>query len=275
MNFFFRLFQRSNGSGHRVRLVLLFTSAIYVLAMLALGYAWYSPQWISSFHLFNDLPEWKQMDKFAHFFWTFQVSVLASRLMAWATVSDHRVPIYGAGLGFIFVSGIEIADGFSLAYGASLYDIAANGLGAAAFVGQRRLWKQILIWPKFSFHPTAFAPLRPEVLGDGLLEEVLKDYNGQTFWYSFNIPKLPLPRWLTPAIGVGAEGMVHGRDAENELINLDPHRRYFLSVDINLSHIQTNSRIGNTLLYVLNIVKFPAPALEISTAGIRFHPIYF
>lgn len=275
MKFFFRLFRGTHAGSQRLRLILLFASAIYLLAMLALGYVWYTPQWISSFHFFNDLPEWKQMDKFAHFFWAFQVSALAARLMGWARVNDSRAAVYGATLGFTFVSGIEIADGFSFAYGASLFDIAANALGAAAFVSQRILWKRVMIWPKFSFHPTAFAPLRPEILGNGLLEEVVKDYNGQTFWYSFHIRQLPIPRWLTLAIGVGAEGMVYGRDRENELLNFDPHRRYFLSVDLNLSHVQTTSRILNSLLYVLNIIKFPAPAIEISTAGIRFHPIYF
>ena len=243
--------------------------------MFALGYAWYAPQWITSFHLFDDLGEWKQMDKVAHFFWTFQVSALAARLMLWAKLDDVSSAKVGAGLGFLFVSGIEIADGFSIAYGASLYDVVANALGAACFLGQRIVWKRILVWPKFSFHPSAFAPLRPEVLGSGFLEEMLKDYNGQTFWYSFRITKLPLPSWLTLAVGVGAEGMIFGRVHENEAMNFDPHRRYFLSLDVDLSHIKTTSRVLKALLYIPNIIKIPAPALEISTNGIRFHPIYF
>lgn len=259
----------------RVRYVLLLSSAIYALMMLALGYAWYSPQWISGFHWFNDLPEWQQMDKLAHFFWTFQVSALATRLMHWATVDEERAARAGALLGLLFVSGIEVADGFSEAYGASLFDIAANALGAAAFLGQRMVWKKIAVWPKFSFHPSSFAPLRPEVLGNGLLEEVLKDYNGQTFWYSFRIPRLPLPPWLTLAVGVGGEGMVFGRMSENEAMDFHPNRRYFLSIDLNLNHITTPSRVLRGLLYIPNIIKVPAPALEISIHGIRFHPIYF
>lgn len=259
----------------RVRKVLFISTTIYVAIMLVLGYAWYSPQWISGFHWFDDLAEWQQMDKVAHFFWTFQVSALATRLMLWTTLDDERAARAGAILGLVFVSGIEIADGFSQAYGASVYDIIANALGAAAFLGQRVLWKKIMVWPKFSFHPTFFAPLRPEMLGNGFLEEVLKDYNGQTFWYSFRIPRLPLPPWLTLAVGVGGEGMVFGRMAENEAMNFHPHRKYFLSVDINLNHLQPSSRLLQALLYIPNIIKFPAPTLEISAQGIRFHPIYF
>jgi hypothetical protein len=31
----------------------------------------------------------------------------------------------------------------------------------------------------------------------------------------------------------------------------------------------------NSLLSVLNMIKLPAPAVELSTQGVRFHPIYF
>lgn len=272
------LFQRlSSGelSTPRVRGVLLFSAGIYFLLMLALGYAWYSQQWVRSFHFFDDAAEWKQMDKFAHFFWAFQVSALAARLLSWARLSDRMAARTGAVLGFVFVSCIEIPDGFSAMYGASLFDILANLLGCAAFLGQRMLWSKVRIWPKFSFHPTAFAPLRPSMLGDGILSQILKDYNGQTFWYSAHIDKLPLPRWLTLAVGVGAEGMVFGRDHQNELMNLSPYRKYYLSVDLNLEWLKTSSKFLNAMLYIFNIFKFPAPAIEISSQGIKFHPIYF
>lgn len=259
----------------RVRWVLLFSSGVYATLMIGLGYAWYSPQWISSFHLFDDLGEWKQMDKVAHFFWTFQVSALATRLMRWAKLTDDNSARAGAGLGFLFVSGVEIADGFSLAYGASLYDLIANGLGATCFLGQQMIWKRIRVWPKFSFHPTSFAPLRPDLLGNGFFQEVLKDYNGQTFWYSFHVPRLALPKWLNLAVGVGADGMIFGRIHENEVINFDPQRRYFISLDVNFAHVKTSSPLLKALLYIPNIIKMPAPALEISSQGIRFHPIYF
>ncbi len=259
----------------RVKGVLLFSVGIYLLLMMALGYTWYSHQWVSSFHFFNDGGEWKQMDKLAHFFWAFQVSALATLLLSWAQLHDRTAAKVGACLGFLFVSSIEIPDGFSTMYGASLFDILANLLGCSAFLTQRMLWSKIKIWPKFSFHPTSFAPLRPTMLGDGFLAQILKDYNGQTFWYSVNFKKLPLPPWLTLAIGIGAEGMIYGRDQENELMNFTPHRKYFLSVDLNLERLKPSSKILNSALYVLTIFKFPAPTIEFSSQGIKFHPIYF
>lgn len=272
---FYHQLTRSELNTPRVRAVLLFSTLIYLLIMITLGYAWYADQWISHFHFFNDAAEWKQMDKLAHFFWTFQVSALATRLLAWAHLRGRPAARLGALLGFVFVSCIEIPDGFSEAYGASLFDILANLLGAVAFLAQGLFWSKIRIWPKFSFHPTSFAPLRPSMLGDGILSQVLKDYNGQTFWYSMNIEKLPLPRWLTLAVGVGAEGMVYGRDHENELMNFSPYRKYYLSFDLNLQWFKTSSAPLNSALYVFNIFKFPAPAIEFSSQGIKFHPIYF
>ena len=244
----------------RVRAVLLFSVGIYLILMLGLGYAWYSAQWASNgFHFFNDWPEWKQLDKFAHFFWTFQVSALATRLLVWAQSDGRKAAMGGAALGFMFVSCVEIPDGFSEDYGASLFDILANALGCSAFIAQSLLWKRIMVWPKFSFHQTMFAPLRPNVLGDGIMEEILKDYNGQTFWYSLQIPKLPFPHWITLAVGVGAEGMIHGRDAENAAANFSPTRKYFLSFDLNLTGIKTESRLLNSVLYVFNIIKSKRP----------------
>ncbi len=259
----------------RLRIVWLVSGLIYVAMMMMLGSAWYAPQWISPFHFFDDLPEWQQMDKVAHVFWTFHASAITSRLLQWAAVGQLRSNRGGALMGFLFVTGIEIFDGFSIAYGASLWDMAANGIGAGAFALQHHLWKRVLIWPKFSFHPTTFAPLRPNVLGNGFLEEVLKDYNGQTFWYGVRLPWLPFPKWLTLAAGVRAEGMIFGRIAENEALSLHPERRYYISLDVDLSHIKTESRLVSALLYIPNIIKVPAPAIEFSSRGIRFHPLYF
>jgi Predicted periplasmic lipoprotein (DUF2279) len=110
-----------NKPKRRLRLVWIISSGVYAALMLGLGYAWYSPQWISSFHFFDDLPEWQQMDKVAHFFWAFQVSVVATRLFRWAAVEEKKAIRNGAWLAFGLVSGIEIFDGFSTAYGASVY----------------------------------------------------------------------------------------------------------------------------------------------------------
>jgi VanZ family protein len=259
----------------RARSIMVFSAVVYVALVAALALAWYSRQWGASFQFFDDLAEWKQLDKLAHFVWAFHIAAVANRLLTWAKVTKPTAVLVATILSWIFISSIEVLDGFSADYGASVYDILANTLGCLAFLAQAILWDRIRIWPKFSFHPTAFAPLRPSMLGNGFLEEVLKDYNGQTFWYSFRASWLRLPPWLVIAVGIGADGMVYSRDAENVLHDFSAHRRYLLSVDLDLTGLQSGSRWVRTLLSVFTVIKLPAPAIEVSDQGIKFHPIYF
>lgn len=88
----------------------------------------------------------------------------------------------------------------------------ANGAGTGLLIGQEILWKGQRIRLKLSFHRTKYAFLYPEKLGDGLLEELFKDYNGQTYWLSFNLSSFfncgILPEWLNLALGYGGDGMV-------------------------------------------------------------------
>jgi hypothetical protein len=60
---------------------------------------------------------------------------------------------------------------------------------------------------KFSFHTTQYQ-YRPNVLGSSLAEQMLKDYNGQTYWLSVNLHSFykgsKIPKWLNLAIGYGA-----------------------------------------------------------------------
>ncbi|NJM25882.1 MAG: DUF2279 domain-containing protein, partial [Bacteroidia bacterium] len=104
---------------------------------------------------------------------------------------------------------VEIFDGFSDAYGASAGDLIADAAGPLLYLGQKALWQEVRIHPKFSFHQTRYAPMRPDLLGDNLTSEVLKDYNGQTYWLSVDVDKfIQFPRWLNIAVGYGAEEMI-------------------------------------------------------------------
>jgi hypothetical protein len=244
----------------------------YSLLVLSMGLAWYKDQLIEPFHFFNDLPEWKQLDKLAHFCWSFQVSALVFRLLKWGGWQSVKVSSI---IGFALVSSVEIPDGFSAGYGASLFDIVANALGACCFFLQLHFWKSVKIFAKFSFHPTAFAIQRPSLLGDGFLQELLKDYNGQTFWYAWTPSFKNWPQWLSFAVGIGAEGMIYGRDEQNVAHGLSPFRKLVFSFDLNFSAVKFERPWLNTIIYPLHILKLPAPALEISEHGIRFHWLYF
>jgi hypothetical protein len=107
--------------------------------------------------------------------------------------------------------------------------------------------------------------------------EIFKDYNGQTHWLSFDMDKfLPFPRWLNLAAGYGAEGMVYARDAQNlEAGYPGAYRQFYLSIDFDLRAIRSRSKAVNTLIFIASMIKLPAPALEFSPKGTKFHAFYF
>jgi hypothetical protein len=189
---------------------------------------------------------------------------------------QQRSSLISAATGFLMLVPIEVFDGFSNAYGASTGDLLADAGGATLFLGQQALWSEIRIYPKFSFHRTQFSKLRPDVLGSEPVSEFFKDYNGQTYWFSFDMDKfMAFPKWLNIAVGYGAESMVYARDYQNLQQGFNPYRQYYLAVDFDLTAIKTRSKALKSILFFANIIRLPAPALSFSTHGTQFRPFYF
>ncbi|MBD1397671.1 DUF2279 domain-containing protein [Pontibacter sp. JH31] len=253
----------------------------YTAMLVSLNSAWYKDQERTSFHLFNDNRQWKQMDKAGHFWGSFHESRAGIDLLRWAGVPDKKAIWYGGLVGIALQTPIELFDGYQPDYGASVGDLVANTVGSAAIMAQELAWREVRIMPKFSFQATRYAAERPNVLGNNLAEQALKDYNGQTYWLSVNLgsflkPESKYPKWLSIAIGYGADGMVYNDPELNSARGFNAHRQYYLSPDLNLMHFKGRSKVLNTTLYILSIIKIPAPTLEYSrTGGMRFHPVYF
>jgi uncharacterized protein YfiM (DUF2279 family) len=249
-------------------------------ALIALNELWYKEYKRSGFHFINDNNQWKQMDKVGHFMTSYYLGKVGMEVLDWSGVSKRNQFIYGATLGFTFLTAIEVLDGFSEEWGASTGDLLANALGTGFLIGQELLWNEQRITVKYSFHQTDFAKQRPNTLGETYFQQALKDYNGQTYWLSANVwsfnKKSNFPKWLNVAIGYGAEGMLYGENSASNSISQDPYRQFYLSLDLNLSKINTKSKILKTVFSVVNFVKIPAPTLEFDTKGrIKFHYLYF
>ena len=250
--------------------------ATYSIGMIGLNQTWYSQSPRQSFHFFNDASEWKQMDKAGHLFTAFHLSNTSYKLLCWANSPEKKRALVSTVVGFSVLSSIEVFDGFSSSYGASLSDVAANATGSLLFYSQMLGWKQIRFYPKFSFTRSEMASLRPNVLGDGFSQEILKDYNGQTYWLCADMDNfMRFPKWLNLVVGYGADNMKYDRDAENRLEGFNPSRQYYLSIDLDLSAINTKSRLVKGLIYVVNMIKLPAPTLEFSSQGVKGHWFYF
>jgi len=263
--------------------VIITEAVIAAGSLAALSQMWYDDYEKSDFHFINDNAQWLQMDKAGHVYSSYHLGRFGYDALAWSGVGERDRLIYGSTLGFVFLSGIEVLDGFSSEWGASVGDIGANAAGTALFVSQQLLWKEQRIIPKFSFHTTPYASARPEVLGDTPSEQLFKDYNGQTYWLSGNVHSFfkgsKVPKWLNLAIGYGAEGMITGEDRLVNTVFLpekERFRQFYLSIDVDLSRIETKSHLLKTVFSIFNTVKIPAPALEINTKGItKFYAVYF
>lgn len=260
--------------------VIISEASVSGLTLVGLNQLWYADFERSKFHTVNDNKEWLQMDKFGHVFSSYQMGRFGAELLNWNGVSKKNQLIYGATLGFGFLTAVEVLDGYSEEWGFSWGDILANASGTGLYIGQELLWNEQRIALKFSFHKTKYANLNPEKLGETTLEQVLKDYNGQTYWLSFNLHSFfkesKIPKWLNVAIGYGGEGMLSAsKDIDNQVLTSNSrYRQYYLSFDVNLNNIKTNSSFLKTIFSVFNTIKIPFPALEFNKNGAVFHLFY-
>jgi len=268
----------------RFSLILGGSIALYSTALLGLNQLWYADFPHSDFHFFNDNAEWKQFDKVGHFATAYYESLFGIQAFKWTGMNDKKAILFGSLYGFIFQTPIEILDGFSSNWGASLGDIIANTLGSATVLSQFLWWNEQRFCLKYSFHRTPYALLRPDVLGKGLQEEFLKDYNGATVWLSCSLNSFfhennKIPGWLAISFGYGAEEMLAGRpeDIPDHLkhLNYIPYRQFYFALDINPQKIKTNKKLLKFIFSTISVIKFPAPALEFNKHGVRFHPLYF
>lgn len=252
-------------------------------ALVGLNQLWYKDYDKSDFHFKNDNAHWLQMDKAGHAFSAYHMGRFGAELFEWSGASKKSQLIYGSTLGFTFLTAVEVMDGYSSEWGFSWGDVAANASGTVLYVGQELLWKEQRIVPKFSFHRTPYAGARPEVLGSTFSEEILKDYNGQTYWLSVNIHSFfkesKIPKWLNLAVGYGGEGMITANDALVNTIFLpekERTRQFYVSFDVDLTKIQTQNHFLKTLFSVFNTIKVPAPTLEFrELGGVKGHVFYF
>lgn len=268
---------------------ILFTTSVTSIAAGSLVYLnqiWYKPYSTANFHFFNDNSEWLQMDKVGHSWTTYQTACLMMEAMQRSGFSRKKSMIIGESIGFTYETAVEVMDGFSSGWGFSWGDISANFSGAALAITQQYFWDEQRIKLKYSFHQTSYAKYRPSELGSYLLEETIKDYNGQSYWLSLNVASFlnktsNFPKWLNVAFGYGAEDMISG---QNNYFIIDPHgktigqnryRKYFFSLDIDFSKIKTKSKVLKSIFSVINCFKVPFPSIELNKHGTFFRPFYY
>ena len=239
-------------------------TALYSGTLIGLNELWYKQNEKSSFHFFNDNDEWLQLDKFGHAYTAYNQSVFGIKAMKWAGLPHKKAVLYGSLAGIVFQTPIEILDGYSSAWGFSWGDMIANTVGAASAFTQFYFWDEAKIKWKYSFLRSGLASERPNVLGRGLNEQIIKDYNSHTYWLSFDANSFissKIPKWLNVAVGYGGHGLVHARREVNEANGYDAYRQYYVALDLDLSSIETKRKGLKFLFWLLDCYHLPLPAV--------------
>jgi hypothetical protein len=170
---------------------------------------------------------------------------------------------------------IELKDGFS-PYGYSIYDAMAGTLGGFYAMGKRYIPAMQYVDYKFSYFPNSsvyqdnLKKNGGEVLEDGRKTGngvSVDDYYNQTHWTSFKVAKmLPsgareyYPEWLAFAFGMGVDDYLH--------------YEYYFSLDYDFEAILKPKQTWvKNLATLLNLVKFPAPAIRLGSNA-KFFPLH-
>ncbi|MCS7297936.1 MAG: DUF2279 domain-containing protein [Bacteroidia bacterium] len=229
--------------------------------------SWYEWRTAQGWRLFDDRDEWKQMDKLGHTWATYHLSWMYRLWAESCGYPPRQAQWMGALLGWSFQLSIEVADGFFPKWGASLWDVGWNTIGTGLFLLSTHFkgWQTDI---RFSFFPSPYAAQRPDLLGRGLAQ-ILKDYNGQTYWLVILYDKFPFGL----ALGHGARGLLGGYGKEPaELLRQREYRRWLLSLD---PHWEKILNLPAWSIRIFVAIKTPFPALVYERAKIRLAWIYF
>lgn len=264
---------------------IIYGSILYTGGMSYFNYQWFHGDERVPFYFSNDFRGYLQADKFKHLFGSYAEGYVGYNYLRNAGVRKKDALLFGATLGIVLQSPKELTDGHYVPGGFSWPDIAANVTGSALFIGQELLFDEQVLLYKFSFSRSEYAGKAPQLLGGNYLSSLSEDFNGQTYWLSFNINRIilknKLPGWINIAAGYSVNGVL-GKYENPVSYNgillpvTERYRQYLLSMDIDWTKIHSRSRFLNIVLKGLTFIKLPFPAMEVNSKGmLKGYWIYF
>lgn len=253
-------------------------AVVYAGSMVALNQLWFKDcPWVG-FHTINDNSDWLQMDKFGHATTAYHINLLGNESLRLIGLDAKQSALYSGAFSLLYMTSIELMDAGYEGWGFSWGDMAADLGGTTLYTVQQLLWDEQRISLKYSFHPTEYAQYNPNDLGDNLMSQALKDYNGITIWASFNVKEILLgtennfPEWITLDFGYGAKGMI----APQPTNDFERVRQFYLSPGIDLAKLPIGNRYLKALLRALSFIKLPTPVLEYNVNDkFVWHWLYF
>jgi uncharacterized protein YfiM (DUF2279 family) len=259
------------------------TLSMYSVGSLVLYNTWYKPYNTGKFRTFNDRNQWLGMDKTGHFVTSWWISSFIRESAELSGFTQKQSRWMGVLYPTLFMTSIEVMDGFSDGWGFSTADLLSNfgGIAFSYIQSESDFWDQFNL--KYSWNSGSFSQYRPGLLGSNIPERMLKNYNEQTYWLSIplNLVHHKIPSWLCISLGYGAQGLLGGTNNvwdENGKVfnysNIPRERQYSLSLDVDLRKLKVKGKAWKLFTSAVRWVKIPAPTLYFrSQSGVGFSPI--
>lgn len=191
--------------------------------------------------------------------------LIASGLQLQGFGQENAV-LTGAGVSSLFYLFIELEDAHINYLGFDGVDLAASVAGSGYPVLQYYVPFFNNFTPKFSYRYSGINT----TMARQYSPQFLSDHEGQTYWMGVTVAGLlpasykeSYPRWLGIAAGFSMRNL--SQSARQE---------YYITLDVDLRTIDTNSEFFNTVLRTLNYIHFPMPGMKFANGTPQFG-IYF
>ena len=215
----------------------------------------------SHFHFENDFDYALNLDKFGHFAAGVILGESFYEGYRWAGLSEFRSYLF-AGLSAMATHiAIDVKDGYSPAWGFSIFDVLSGSLGGFLPMAERYVpvFKYVDLKWSYWINSTAYYD-KNHHRGEAVFTD---DYPNQTFWASFKPYRLLpsaarkyYPSWLAIAAGISVDDAIIKNKGH-------AHREAYIALDYDLEAFRPQSRWARTLIKYLNYFKLPAPAIQV------------
>jgi hypothetical protein len=175
-------------------------------------------------------------DKLGHAFFTYTGGRMLTRGFEALGNDNGRSRRLAMWTSLAVMGGVEVVDGFSNEFRFSVEDVVSNAAGAVfAFLMERDPRLDALLDFRLLYRRSDDAKRVGE-------QDPISDYSGQTFLMALKadgVPRLrevPLLRYLELQVGYNTRGY-----EPNDGVKIDPHRRVYYGVGVNLSRLLSDT----------------------------------
>jgi len=250
----------------------------------------------TSFRIIEDGAYGLYVDNAGHFVSSYLSCYALGEAMFAAGLSEKRAKLFGALLGFAYISYIEVMDGYGVNFGFSPTDFYFNTLGSGFYLLQSYFPYLENITPKFQIINSELFGYEKRIPHSFFVD----DYASQVFFLSFNVHNM-LPEnlkkywlpWLEISVGYTARNQTNiyerndhvdrskspnwgVKDENGQTVYLG-EPRFIIALDYNLTKLIPESKYNfiNWTVQSLNYFKMPSPAVEFDINGkARFVLLY-